>query len=103
MPQPGSQTLWSLSLGSNKQLPHRSGRMVVDTSPGVTRPGIDLIGTIQVDGFLRKGGPAGPWRACSTLAGLAMAHVDHHRLSRDNDTEGATQTLGGSRHIRCPL
>src|SRR5215472_12211831 len=46
MPQPGSQTVWSLSLGSNKQLPHRSGRMVVDTSSGVTRPGIDLIGTI---------------------------------------------------------
>ena len=34
-----------------------------------------------------------------TLAVSTMAHVDHHRLSRDNDTEGATQALGGSRHI----
>jgi hypothetical protein len=37
--------------------------MVVNTSPGVTRPGIYLSRTIQVDGFPRKIRVAGPWHA----------------------------------------
>ena len=74
--------------------------MMVDPRPGITRPRIDLVRAIQADGFLRKIRVAGPWHARSTLAVFAMAHIDHHRLGRDNDSEGTAQALGGSRHMR---
>jgi hypothetical protein len=80
--------------------PTGQAEMMVDTSARVTRPGIYLIRTVQADAFPREIRVAGPRHARPTLAVSAMAHVDHHRLSRDNDTKGATQALGGSRHIR---
>lgn len=75
--------------------------MVVDAGPGIARAGINLVGTIEADGFARKIRGAAPWHARAALAVFTVAHVDHDRLGRDDDAEVATQASGGSRHIRC--
>jgi hypothetical protein len=75
--------------------------MVIDAGPSVTRPRIDLVGTIQADGFARKIRRAAPWRAGAALAVFTMAPVDHHGLCRDGEAEVATQASGGSRHAGC--
>ena len=48
--------------------PAGRAEMMVDTSPGVTRPSIDVVGTIESDGFPWKIRVAGPRHARAALA-----------------------------------
>lgn len=68
--------------------------MVIDTSPGVTRPGIDFIRTVQADGFPRKIRIAGPRHALTD----ALQSRQWHALTIIGSAE--TMTLNAPhRHL----
>ena len=72
--------------------------MMIDPGPCVADAGVNFILSIQTNVFFWKIGSAGPGRARSPLAVVAMTDVDQGRLARDDDAKLTAKALGGSFH-----